>query len=65
MPRWLQVSLHLGMIGLGAYTAVQTGSPIPLVVTSGIQTALGAVAQIYNTDGTPQAVPFVPPKAQK
>lgn len=60
MPRWLQILLHLGATAAGAYAAYSTGSPLPLVITSGAQTAIGGIAQVYNTDGTPQAVAFVP-----
>ena len=60
MPRWLQILLHLGTIAGGSYAAVAAGSSIPLVVSSGINAAIGAIAQTYNTDGTPQAVAFQP-----
>lgn len=59
MPRWLQILLHLGLIGVGSYAAVASGSPIPLVVSSGINAAVGAVAQSYNPDGTPAAVAYI------
>ena len=58
MPRWLQIVLHLVPIGLGSYLAVSAGSPIPLVISSGVNAAIGAIAQSYNTDGTPQSVAF-------
>jgi hypothetical protein len=61
MPRWLQIALHLGIAGIGAYVSVQNGSPVASVVASGVQTALGAVAQAYNIDGTPQTTAFVAP----
>lgn len=60
MPRWMQILLHLVPIGLGSYLAVATGSPIPLVVTSGVNAAIGAVAQSYNPDGTPASVAYLP-----
>lgn len=62
MPRWLQILLHLGAIGTGAYVAAVTGTPVPLVVSGGINTAIGAIAQGYNTDGTVQAVAFRKPE---
>jgi hypothetical protein len=58
MPRWLQILLHLTATGVGAYVSVKSGSPIPLVVSGATQTAIGGIAQLYNTDGTPQSVAF-------
>lgn len=63
MPRWLQILLHLTAVGSGAYVAAITGTPIPLVVTGGINTAIGAIAQSYNTDGTAQATAYRKPAA--
>lgn len=60
MPRWLQILLHLVAVGAGAYASMARGSPVPLVVTGAAQAAIGGIAQIYNTDGTPQTTPFVP-----
>ena len=59
MPRWLQILLHVAAVAVGSYTSYATGSPLPLVISSGTQAVIGGVAQIYNTDGTPQAQPFV------
>lgn len=63
MPRWLQILLHLGAIGTGAYVAAITGTPIPLVVSGGVNGAIGAIAQSYNTDGTAQATAYRKPAA--
>lgn len=60
MPRWLQITLHLAAIAAGAYLSVLTGSSVPLAVTTGVNAAIGTVAQSYNTDGTPQTVAFQP-----
>ena len=59
MPRWLQIVLHLSTVAVGSYAAFSTGTPLPLVLSGGVNTALGAIAQTYNTDGTNQATPFV------
>lgn len=59
MPRWLQILLHLATIGVGAWVAVEQGSPVPLVVSGGVQAAIGGIGQLYNTDGTPQSQAFV------
>ena len=64
MPRWLQIILHLSMVGAGSYAAYASGSPLPLVISSGAQTALGGIAQLYNTDGTPQSVPYSKPETK-
>lgn len=60
MPRWLQILLHLATVAVGAWASVATGSPIPSVVAGGVQTAIGGIAQIYNTDGTHQSQPYTP-----
>jgi hypothetical protein len=60
MRRWAQIVLHLVPIGVGAYVAAATGSPIPLVISSGVNAAIGAIAQSYNPDGTPASVAYVP-----
>lgn len=60
MPRWLQILLHCGAVAAGAYASYATGTPLPLVVTGGSQLLIGGIAQSYNTDGSPQSVPFVP-----
>jgi hypothetical protein len=58
MPRWLQVILHVLANGVGAYLAYTTGTPLPAIVAGGTSGVIGAIAQSYNTDGTPQSVPF-------
>lgn len=63
MPRWLQILLHIGLTAVGAYAAYSTGTPLPLVISSGTQAVIGGIAQAYNTDGTPQAQPFAPKPA--
>ncbi len=59
MPRWLQILLHIATTGAGAYIAYSTGTALPLVISGGVNTLVGSIAQNYNTDGTPQAQPFV------
>lgn len=65
MPRWLQILLHIGSVAVGSYAAYSTGTVLPLVISSGAQAVIGGIAQVYNTDGTPQAMPYVPQKAVK
>ncbi|MDE1766556.1 MAG: hypothetical protein KGI27_09860 [Thaumarchaeota archaeon] len=60
MPRWLQILLQILATGAGAYASYSTGTPLPLVVSGGANAVIGGIAQSYNTDGTPQAQPFVP-----
>lgn len=60
MPRWLQITLHIASAAAGAYLAYTTGQPLPLVISAGLQTAIGAVSQAYNTDGTHQTTAFIP-----
>jgi hypothetical protein len=58
MPRWLQITLHAALVGVNialAIKGVPSGWNTGLAVAQG---ALGAVAQGYNSDGTPQAVAF-------
>jgi hypothetical protein len=59
MPKWLQIALHLLLIAAGGYMSFASGTALPLVISSGVQAAVGAIAQHYNTDGTPQSVAFV------
>lgn len=60
MPRWLQILLHILTVGAGSYAAYATGTPLPLVVSGGVNAVIGGVAQAYNPDGTPASVPYVP-----
>lgn len=59
MPRWLQIVLHVVTVAAGAYASYATGTPLPLVITSGVNATIGGIAQSYNTDGTPQTIAFV------
>jgi hypothetical protein len=61
MPRWLQIILHVVTTAAGAYLSFQTGTPIPAIIATGVSGTVGSIAQTYNTDGTPQTTPFVPP----
>lgn len=65
MPRWLQIVLHVATIGVGAYASYATGTSLPLVISSGANAVIGGIAQSYNTDGTPQTVPFQKPSVLK
>ena len=58
MPRWLQIVIHLAATAAGAYMSFHAGTPLPSVIMGGVQTAIGGIAQSYNTDGTHQSTPF-------
>lgn len=60
MPRWLQITLHVLAAAAGAVISYHSGTPLPSVVASVVQVAIGGIAQTYNTDGTRQEAPFVP-----
>ena len=62
MPRWLQIILHIATVGVGSYASYATGTPLPLVITSGVNAVIGGVAQSFNPDGTPAAQPYTPTK---
>jgi len=62
MPRWLQILLHVLTVAGGSYAAYATGTPLPLVVSGGVNAVIGGVAQSYNTNGTPQSEPYRPLK---
>jgi hypothetical protein len=61
MPRWLQVTLHAVLIGSNVALAFHGAPPEVVGGIAALQGAISYAAQAYNTDGTPQSVPFQKP----
>jgi hypothetical protein len=62
MPRWLQVTLHAGLVGCNIALAMHGVPPGVTFWLAVLQGVVGAVAQEFNTDGTPQETPFAKSK---
>jgi hypothetical protein len=60
MTRWVQLLLTTINIGCGTVSSFEWKSPVPAVVAGAIQACITQIAHMYNTDGTPQAVAYVP-----
>ena len=66
MTRTRQILYHLGLLGLNVGVAYLQGGKVGAInaVVALAQAGVGAQAQLYNTDGTPQEHPFVKPKSK-
>ncbi len=57
---WLTVA-HIGIVALGAYGAYSSGTPLPLVITGGVNALLASPATPAGPPADPPPPPADPP----